>query len=94
MTDPLPTAVADRQRERRPRALRSLHAEVVDKAARGGAQDHAFMSDVVRKLQSYRDNEPALQAEIMLGGGQYFYYRASDAHRGIEAAMQAAIHRA
>lgn len=71
-------------------ALRTLYAEVVDKASLGGAEDHAFMADVVRRLLSYRDNEPALQAEIMLEVAKYFYFRAQDAHRGLEAAMNAA----
>jgi Tfp pilus assembly protein PilF len=91
MTDPLPDPILQAVTESADaRALRTLYAEVVEKAARGGAQDHDFMSDVVRQLLSYRDNEPALQADIMLEVAKYFYYRAQDAHRGIEAAMQAA----
>ena len=77
MTDPLPgpslQAVTESDDAR---ALRTLYAEVVEKSARGGSHDHAFMSDVVRKLLSYRDEEPALQAEILLAVAKYFYYRA------------------
>ena len=85
---PRPTDVSE---SREVRELRALHADVVEKVARGGAQDHAFMSDVVRKVQAYRHSEPTLQAEILLGAAQYFYYRASDTHRGLEAAMEAVI---
>jgi len=91
MTEPLPNANLQAVTESADaRALRTIYAEVVEKAARGGSQDHAFMADVVRQLASYRDNEPALQAEIMSEVAKYFYFRAQDAHRGIEAAMQAA----
>lgn len=66
--------------------LRGLHAIVQEKASRGGRDDHGFMADVVRQVASFRETLPDLQVEVLLEVARYFYTRAQDAHRGLEAA--------
>lgn len=70
-------------------SLRKLLGDVADKAARGGRADHDFMSHVVNDLRRFRDNHPALQVDILLEVAKYFFTRAQDAHRGLEAAALA-----
>lgn len=69
--------------------LRSLLLTVREKATRGGSADHAFMANVVNDLHGFRDHYPNMQVDILLEVTKYFFTRAQDAHRGLEASALA-----